>query len=143
MISSTRLFQCLRCHRQVLICQRCDRGQRYCADQCRQYARKASRQRANKKYQSSHKGRMNNAMQQKRFRQKKNRHTKIVTDQGSPPGLANDLLLAAVRPGKKNRDFPPCQSVTGCHFCGCPGGVFCRVGFLKRRTVYPSSKAVT
>jgi hypothetical protein len=39
MDTDARLFNCARCHRQVVICSRCDRGNLYCGSQCAQSAR--------------------------------------------------------------------------------------------------------
>jgi hypothetical protein len=68
MPTSSRLYQCLRCHTPVVICHRCDRGQRYCAKGCCKKARIASQKRARKKYQTTRAGRFNNAARQQRFR---------------------------------------------------------------------------
>ena len=133
---STRLFNCLRCHQQVMICQQCDHGQRYCANECRQLARKSSLKRCNRKYQNSLKGRFNNAERQRRFRKKKQLE-KRVTDQSSPSKQSRDLLLSKVCALKNRSKIPTFRTKTVCHFCGVPGGPFFRVGFLKKRTIYP------
>ena len=39
METSARLFHCARCGRQVRICSRCDRGNRYCGSDCARAAR--------------------------------------------------------------------------------------------------------
>ncbi len=80
MPASSRLYFCSRCHTQVIICSRCDRGQRYCPGECRHEARSESGKRATKKYQSTRTGRFNNAARQQRFRE---RHSQKVTHQGS------------------------------------------------------------
>lgn len=74
---SLRLYSCTFCHTQVLICSNCDRGQIYCASTCALTARKKSCKQANRRYQKTFKGKMNNALRQRRFRQ---RSKKIVTD---------------------------------------------------------------
>jgi hypothetical protein len=48
MDTSSRKYQCLRCHALVIICHRCDHGQRYCTHGCSEQARKESTQRASK-----------------------------------------------------------------------------------------------
>ena len=65
---SARLFNCARCHCQVIICRRCDRGQVYCAEGCADLARITSRRRAGKRYSTTRRGRHNNAERQRRFR---------------------------------------------------------------------------
>lgn len=84
-----RLYFCQRCSTQVIICSRCDHGQRYCASACAQNARLASLKRAAKKYQSSRAGRFNNAARQRRFRQ---RHPQKVTHHGSLTPVLRALL---------------------------------------------------
>ena len=53
-----RLFLCGRCRAQVIICRRCDRGQIYCGQRCTQEARRSAQRAANKRYQTSHPGRI-------------------------------------------------------------------------------------
>ncbi len=134
---SVRLFHCQRCHQQVMVCQRCDRGQRYCAGPCRQLAKKAANQRAQTKYQKSRQGRINNALRQRRFRQRQKENAKKVTHPGSPPGTAGDLLVE--KPCRmKNVPIPvPLGTDYCCHFCRERCGTLFRVGFLKKRTTTP------
>ena len=136
-ILSTRLFQCLRCRRQVMVCQQCDHGQRYCAEGCRQAARKSTRQRANKKYQNSRQGRFNNAARQKRFRQRQKEKANKVTYQGSPASPPNVPLIEKLCPRQNGEKVQQKPIETVCHFCGCPSGRYFRGGFLKKRTTYP------
>ena len=44
------------CHAVFFICAHCDRGHRYCSDQCRQQARRQQRRRANRRHQQSPEG---------------------------------------------------------------------------------------
>ncbi len=141
--TSTRLFQCLRCHRQVMVCQSCDHGQRYCARGCRQRARKESCKRAQIKYQNTRKGRMNNAQRQKCFRQRQKEKVKIVTYQTSPSISVNDLLTPKPVTDQKTFKKPKTHHQNVCHFCGCHCGPLFRVGFLKKRTTYPYRSKTT
>lgn len=120
-----------------MVCQSCDHGQRYCVGQCRQIARKESLKRANKKYQNSLKGRLNNAERQRRFRHQKKLSEKIVTDQGSPSKHSRDLLFIKVCAPKSQSKMPNVGTKAVCHFCGLYGGLLFRTGFLKIRTFYP------
>lgn len=143
MTTSTRLFNCLRCHQQVMLCQSCDHGQRYCAGQCRYKARKTSLKRANQKYQNSLKGRFNNAERQSRFRRRQKQKEKIVTDQGSPSTPSHDLLSSKLCVPENTLKRSSNTVKFTCHFCGAVAGPFFRVRFLKKRTVYPYvSKAI-
>ena len=46
MQSSARVFNCARCHGQVVICSHCDRGNLYCGKRCSQAARRQSQREA-------------------------------------------------------------------------------------------------
>ena len=142
MTCSTRLFNCLRCHHQVRVCQSCDHGQRYCGEDCRQIARMKSLKRSNQKYQKSRKGRFNNAYRQRRFRQRKKEKTQKVTDQSSPSKQSCDLLISKTCWSKKRLKNRLKHEQSQCHFCGKPCGSFYRLGFLKKRTVYPYIRRV-
>ena len=76
---SVRLYNCARCHHQVIICSPCDRGNIYCAGPCAQAARKASLKAAGKRYQRSCRGRLKHAERQRRYRARR----KKVTHQDS------------------------------------------------------------
>jgi hypothetical protein len=133
MCASARLFQCARCSAQTFICRLCDRGNRYCSAACSEQARRASHNRANRKYARTRKGRHNNAERQRRYRQ---RQRKKVTDQGSPPKaalvsfplLVNTPVLSAFLP-------VVAQSLSRiCHFCFVRISDFVRNDFLHRST---------
>ncbi len=129
MQSTSRLFHCCRCHAQVIVCSRCDRGQRYCNDGCAQIARSTSLRRAGQKYQSSRAGRFNNAARQQRFR---TRQRQKVTHQGSALKRHHGLLAGETkRPLKRQR--PPTSM--HCHFCGAVCPPFLRHDFLQRARV--------
>ena len=66
--AAARLFVCLRCRAQVLVCSHCDRGQIYCAGTCAQEARQHARQAAGKRYQATYRGRLNHAARAGRYR---------------------------------------------------------------------------
>jgi hypothetical protein len=65
-----RLFVCARCRAQVLLCSRCDRGQRYCGPACSRAARQESQREAARRYQVSRAGRMAHAERARRWRQR-------------------------------------------------------------------------
>ena len=125
-----RLYFCQRCRIQVIICSRCDHGQRYCGSICAQNARLTSLKRAAKRYQSSRSGRFTNAARQRRFRQ---RHPQKVTHQGSLPQVLHDVL--------KNKPDQPqivqkLMSISDTLFfdhCGSACQSFLRQDFLQSR----------
>lgn len=127
MQTSSRFYHCCRCHAQVIICSRCDHGQRYCSGSCRHDARSESLKRAAKKYQSSRAGRFNNAARQQCFRQ---RQKQKVTHHGSPENRFDDLLKADLTQPEKAKK--PCltRSTLYCHHCGAVCEPFLRHNFL-------------
>ena len=129
MSGDARLFNCARCHCQVVVCRVCDRGQVYCQGHCSQKARKASLQRAQRLYQSSRRGRLANAIRQKRFRQ---RQEEKVTHQGSASAKPDDLLPVEPRKISKSDSGVSFSAKTAihCHFCLRQCGPFLRHHFL-------------
>lgn len=63
-----RLFQCPWCGEEVVVCRPCDRGQRYCSEECRVAARRKSWREGSRKYQAREEGRANHRRRQKRYR---------------------------------------------------------------------------
>lgn len=131
-----RLFNCVRCHQQTLICSCCDRGNIYCSAKCSQAARKGSVLAAGRRYQNSLKGRLKHAARQRRYRERKKECTYLknekVTHQGSPIPSANDLLPPEC-------DKPAIGALSTqmnqnrCHFCHKHCSDFVRLGFLQSR----------
>ena len=74
------MYNCARCHRQVLVCRHCDRGHIYCFDGCAAIAHGESSRRASKRYGATRRGRHANAERQRRFRE---RQREKVTHHGS------------------------------------------------------------
>jgi len=127
MKQSSRLFNCVSCCTQTVVCSDCDRGQIYCGKFCSQTARLQLHRAADKRYQESFKGRMKHALRQQRYRESK----KIVTDQGSTPVMESVVLISVEVPCFE----PEIQSMVACnvcHFCKKPGTSFFRFGFLQQ-----------
>ena len=118
-MNTARLFNCVRCHRQVAICSTCDRGNIYCGPQCSRPARQASMREAAKRYQNTHRGRMKHALRQQRYRQ---RQIEKVTHQGSPDDT-----------DKAPSELPADGLTTGiiCHFCKKRVSNYLRLDFLR------------
>lgn len=138
-----RRYLCACCHAPVLICSRCDRGDRYCSDDCAQQRRKCSQHSAAKRYQRSHRGRSKHAQRQRRYRERKRRcsegFAKKVTHQGSPPRPAAALLIAQTTALQtlQSEQAQPSKSLWQCHFCHSDCGLFVRTGFLRCRIRRP------
>ena len=132
-----RLFLCLCCRVQVLICSDCDRGQIYCAKSCATPARRRSLRAAGRRYQTSRQGRHKHAERMRRYRARQRLAAEKVTHQGSMPPAQNGLL--ASNPEVVATSPTPRTTPAGhCHFCGvrCPD--FVRRGFLHSRRVLPT-----
>ena len=127
MQTSSRLYHCCRCHAQVIVCRRCDRGQRYCTNGCRQDARVLSQKRASKKYQASRLGQLNNASRQKRFGQ---RQKQKVTHHCSLKITSHDVLPSKPSWPKKIQEYAQTCSLLCCHHCGAVCEPFLRSDFL-------------
>jgi hypothetical protein len=134
-----RLFLCGRCHAQVLICSRCDRGQIYCAEGCARDARRHAQRAAGQRYQTSRRGRLTHASRARRYRARQ----KNVTHQGSRPQPPNDLVsvgsavTASKSPSASSGGLPRRSAGRGaetwhCHWCGCRCPQFVRHEFLRR-----------
>lgn len=128
MQTSSRLYQCLRCHAPIVICHRCDRGQRYCTKGCSKKARAVSLKRASQKYQATRRGRFNNAARQQRFRA---RQKQKVTHQSSLKIPRYDVLITRkVRP-KETLNRQKNTTTVYCHHCGECCNPFLRHDFLR------------
>ncbi len=131
---SARLFNCLRCHAQVVICRQCDRGQRYCNGHCSDHARRDSLRRSAKRYSTSPSGRRHNAERQRRYRQRQREEVKKkVTHQGSTPIHRAALLLShptAESVSVSRSSLPYRDSTLRCHCCDQVCDPFLRRRFL-------------
>ncbi len=130
---TARLYQCVRCHQQVNICRKCDRGNIYCGPVCAVLARIKSLRLAGARYQATLNGKHHHAARQARYRL---RHQKKVTHHGSPAPAAGDLLVPVAMAAVRD-DVPAAAGLRSpephCHWCGrgCPP--LLRQGLLRRR----------
>ncbi|HIL20164.1 MAG TPA: hypothetical protein EYG22_00965 [Candidatus Thioglobus sp.] len=128
MDTSSRKYQCLRCHALVIICHRCDHGQRYCTNGCSEQARKDSTKRASKKYQATRQGRFNNAARQQRYRSQVKQK---VTHHPSLKITLHDVLTKRLTTDKKTTIPPKYEKTMRCHHCGEVCSPFLRDEFLR------------
>ena len=136
MQAAGRLFLCPRCRAQVLICGRCDRGQRYCTAECSRTMRRASVRDAGRRYQRTRRGRHLHAARARRYRAR----NKIVTHQGSPVAEVDDVVppaSIAVAGGQPARLEGPAATATSrsprCCRCCSRLPLFVRIDFVRRR----------
>jgi hypothetical protein len=130
---SGRLFLCLACRSQVIICRCCDRGQIYCGGDCSHRARRQSQRAAARRYEASLPGRRTHAARMDRYR---TRQREIVTHHGSPPPPADDFLPGGAMATTNDKSTPterPRRSTSHCHWCGRRCLPRLRQGFLRRR----------
>ena len=131
MESTGRLFLCACCREQVLICRRCDRGQRYCRC-CAQEVRRAKMREAGRRYQKSRQGRFAHAARSRRHRERREK----VTHQGSLP-LAIGVVLRQDSTDVVATSVPPDAASSLCQWCARPLPPFVRTGPLRRRGPRP------
>ncbi len=134
MTTSSRLYHCLRCHAQVVICRHCDRGNRYCTNGCSKKARAISLKRACKKYQSTRIGRFNNAARQQRFRTQQKQK---VTHHRSIQIHLHDVLITQSSEPQRDHQQPEIKTFLACHYCGKTGNGFFRSDFLQTSRLKP------
>ncbi|MFT6906773.1 MAG: hypothetical protein ACJAS1_003443 [Oleiphilaceae bacterium] len=125
-----RLYNCHYCHCQVIICCRCDRGNRYCK-RCSPLMRLNSRHRASKRYQNTAQGQLKHANRQKRYRE---RLKQKVTHKGSNVVFLHNTLNNK----RKNQSIklkpkdPGCSVEIFCHCCHRICSPFVRSDTLER-----------
>ena len=129
--ASCRMFLCVRCRCQVLVCRRCDRGQIYCVGICAQEARRDRQREARRRYQATPRG---HAMHAERNRCYRARQLHRVTDhslakkheawplrrlEGDP--VSNEPSSTRRAPGHQF-----------CHHCGRSASAFLRLSPSRR-----------
>lgn len=124
-----RLFLCIRCQAQVVLCSWCDHGQIYCSEACSFFARQKTLRLARSRYQKTFNGRRNHAACQARYRMKLK---KKVTDHTSPPVTQNVPMESLENKPKKTENGQPKPALTCC-FCKKPVSDWIRNDFLRRR----------
>jgi hypothetical protein len=129
--ASARVFNCARCHCQVVICSHCDRGNIYCGGGCSKSARRQSLHAAGGRYQRSRRGRVLHAERQRHYRR---RRAQKVTHQGSPPLFAGETLPAEASASARWFAPAPTPLADGirCSRCGRACSSFLRQSWLRR-----------
>jgi hypothetical protein len=125
----SRIYFCARCKIRVRLCTTCDRGQIYCAGECRRARRRKTLLESGRRYQESRQGRRKHAARQLRYRA---RLAVKVTHQGSPPPVSEANTTASTQAHTATAAPPPTpdQRVANaelCSFCQSPCGPFVRV----------------
>lgn len=139
-----RMFLCVRCRVQVVLCRRCDRGQFYCGQMCSRAARIERQRDAGRRYQCSIAGQAKHAERSRRWRSRQREQgvfcpedTGPVTHQGPPHGLSEAQYVsrnAADSTGAvTTRPDNQSQAQRFCPQCMCALQPWVRQGFLRRR----------
>ena len=136
-----RLFLCVRCREQVVLCSRCDRGQRYCGQTCSDAVRRANQRAAGQRYQCSSAGRAKHAERSRRWRLRQRERQRDPTVDASAPvthhsppepvGSTPGPVAAAERsPASVGLEMPAQWHCPGCTTQLQP---WVRQGFMRRR----------
>ena len=137
---SARLFLCVGCRTQVVLCSHCDRGNRYCSRACWRQVHDVARREAASRYQRSRRGRLQHAARSRRWRQRVADHADAehkVTHQGSPTEVVaaplaactSDITTIATDPAVGAPASPPLQR---CYRCAAVQPDWLRQDFLRR-----------
>lgn len=153
---SHRRFLCARCHEPVVLCRRCDHGQRYCGAACRAEARRQCLRRAGRRYRQSPAGRAANAERQRRLRARRGSgvtHHSVRSGSDGPRRRPDPPAPAATsgnrRPtearaqeGSTRPSRGPSEESVGpsCSRCSAPCSHFTRFHFLSDRDRLPARR---
>jgi hypothetical protein len=132
-----RRFLCDRCGEPRTICSVCDRGHRYCGEDCRRQARKRSTREAGRRYQRTRRGRRNHARRQAEYMHRREK----MTHQGCPPREEPAKVIAcSTKPPPPPLSCPPSPSAESgptylllCFLCRAWCEPLVRHDFLRRR----------
>jgi hypothetical protein len=130
MDDSHRIFHCVRCSTQVILCRSCDRGNIYCSAICADEQRRKSLQRASKRYQGSDIGKSKHALRQAKYRERLAEANQKVTHQGSNFAAVSSPVVTgndALNGGHCGNGSP----IFLCSECGACVGIFGRFNFWR------------
>lgn len=129
-----RLYNCIGCYKQMVICKNCDHGQQYCNSTCSKNARQANMKTAGQRYQATRKGQHNHARRQAHYRRRK----KIVTHHTSHNPISHVLIPIPIN---KTAERPLITTAANiyCCFCGKVCSDFIRLDVLRKK-LYKKNK---
>lgn len=133
---SPRLYDCLLCRQQVMICSYCDRGNIYCSKNCSVPARQKNIRRSSQRYQNTYQGQLNHAKRQAAYRSRKSLEKQPLKNKVTHHGslvVVNNALLQSVENKTKVDEFAQTEVIMQCHFCHKEVSDFLRSAFLKGR----------
>ena len=129
MKKTARLYSCVRCHCQVVLCSDCDHGNIYCGTACAQQARRESLRAAGQRYQNTFNGRCHHAARQQQYRdnQKKVTHHGSISDFLASSSAPTNTVLNTGAVAINSTNHCHC-----CHHCKRPVSVFLRLTYLQQ-----------
>jgi hypothetical protein len=147
-----RRIVCDLCRRVVYLCSWCDRGQRYCSENCSGEARQRSLRAAGRRYQRTRRGRRCHARRQAEYRLRRRSGSEKVTHQGCPVEKGSGRVRtceptrSTLAPASAFSRSPlPAPFLTAellCFVCGAACEAFVREDFLRcRRGRGPSTRS--
>jgi hypothetical protein len=125
-----RLFNCQHCERQLRVCRRCDRGQRYCSGACQVKGRRRSVGRANARYQHTPRGARFHAARQARWRERQK--NKVTYHRLAERAVRAKLCSVVVSERRADDITDEAHRVVRCDFCARALDGFIRLGPLRR-----------
>jgi len=137
-----RMFLCARCREPVVLCSRCDRGQRYCGQVCSRAARRDFQRDAGRRYQCGSAGRVKHVERSRRWRERQDEQRAARSEDSGPVthhGLLQELTGApGLSSDAKDRAVPTNHGATAqaqwlCPQCAAVLHPWVRQGFLHRR----------
>lgn len=108
-VESARLYNCARCHGQVVICRSCDHGNIYCP-KCAPVAWRESRCRADAAYQKTDRGKQNHAARQQRYLLGLEEKMTDHGSPGSPPASPSCASAEAAPSASAKEERDACSS---------------------------------
>ena len=117
---SARLFLCLRCRVQVVLCSHCDHGQVYCGRACSLAARGEHRRRSAQRYQSGRQGRLKHAARMACWRRRR-RCLRLASTLARTGANANKVTHQGCLPMPADASLSACQPTNTCEVIEHPG----------------------
>ena len=119
---SARLFLCVRCRQQVVLCSHCDHGQVYCSPSCSSAGRHEHRRRSAQRYQSSRGGRLKHAARTACWRRRQ-RCLGVASTDARVRADVNKVTHQGCTPMQADASLPACKTTSACESIDHPSSV--------------------
>lgn len=114
---SARLFLCVRCRQQVVLCSHCDHGQLYCSPTCSSAGRREHRRRSAQRYQGSRRGQLKHAARMACLRRRRRSLRLASTDASTDARVradVNKVTHQGCPPVQADAPLPACKTTPAC-----------------------------